>query len=299
MRQLAQLLFAGVALGALYGLVALGFVVVYRATLVINFAHGSLVLLGAYLTYALRQQVGLPFSLALLLALVGAAMVGLLIERVVLRRMVGQPVLAVIMITIGLAISIEQIVVWAWGPQRLSMGDPWGLDTVQVAGVRVAATDIARLVTVAAALGGLWLLFNRSSIGLAMRATASDQEAALAQGIEVRRVVAVSWAVAAAAGTLAGVLLAAGPRGLDPTLGAVALVAFPAIILGGLDSPAGAVLGGLVIGLVEVLTAGYGPRWLPDWMGLNVHTVMPYVVLVAALLLRPHGLFGTRLVRRA
>ncbi len=297
MNDFLQLLVAGVAVGALYALVALGFVIIYKATGVINFAHGALAMLGAYLTYSASQTWGLPFFAAAVLAMVGCALVALLVERVVLSRMVGRPVFAVIMITIGLAIVIEQLVIVVWGGGTLPLADPWGLDTVQVGDVEVAESDLARIAVAAALLAGFFLFFRYSTLGVAMRATASDQEAALAQGISIRRVVGTTWAVAAAIATTAGVLLASGGRGVEPSLGIIALVAFPAVVLGGLDSPAGAVLGGVVMGVVEVMTAGYSTL-LPVFVGANFQRVTPYVVLVLVLLVRPYGLLGTPEVRR-
>jgi branched-chain amino acid transport system permease protein len=296
--EFTQVIVTGVAIGALYALVALGFVIIYKATGVINLAQGAFLLLGTYFAYAFRQQVGLPFYVALLLAMAACAAVAVGVERLVLARMVGRPVFSVIMVTIGLAIVIEQVVTWGWGFDRLDLADPWGLDVFRVGGVIIAVTDVVRLVAAAAVLAGFFAFFRWSRLGVAMRATASDQEAALAQGISARRVFGVSWAVAAAVATLAGVLLSSGARGVDPGLSAVAFLALPAIILGGLDSPGGAVVGGVVVGVVEELTKGYGPTHLPDWIGDNPHTVMPYLVLVAILLIRPHGLFGSKDVER-
>ncbi len=296
MRDFLQLLVAGVAVGALYALVALGFVIIYKATGVINFAQGALLLLGAYFALSFNELLNLPFLLAALLAMVTCAAVGVLVERLILSRMVGQPVFAVIMITLGLTIFIEQVVTWRWGQQR-NLADPWGLDTFTVADVVIPVVNVVRIGAAAVLLAGFFAFFRYSRIGVAMRATASDQEAALAQGISARRIFALSWAVAAAIAALAGVLLASGGRGLDPSLGVVALVAFPAIILGGLDSPGGAVVGGAVMGVVETMTSGYSDK-LPEFLGHNFHRVTPYVVLVAILMIRPYGLFGTPEVRR-
>lgn len=300
MTTFVELLVAGVAVGLLYGLVALGFVVIYKSTGVINFAQGSLVLLGAYFTYGFRQGLGLPFAVAVALAAVAAATLALTVGHLLLRRMVGRPVIAVIMITIGLAIVLDEAVIWAWGPDRLALGDPWGLETVPLgfAGARVATTDVARTVAAAAALVVLLVLYRHTRLGLAMRATASDEEAAQAQGVSAGRVIALAWAGAAVIATIAGVFLAVGARGVDPTLSAVGLLAFPAVVLGGMRSTGGAVIGGVLIGLVEVMAAGYAPGRLPTWMGDNVHSVAPYLVLVAVLLVRPSGLFGAPDVRR-
>ena len=296
MRDFVQLLVAGLAVGALYALVALGFVIIYKATGVINFAQGALLLLGAYFALSFNELLNLPFLLAALAAMAACAVVGVLVERLILSRMVGQPVFAVIMITLGLTIFIEQVVTWRWGQQR-NLADPWGLDTFTVAEVVIPVVNVVRIAAAAVLLVGFFAFFRYSRIGVAMRATASDQEAALAQGISARRIFALSWAVAAAIAALAGVLLASGGRGLDPSLGVVALVAFPAIILGGLDSPGGAVVGGAVMGVVETMTSGYSDK-LPEFLGHNFHRVTPYVVLVAILMLRPYGLFGTPEVRR-
>ena len=296
MRDFLQLLVAGLAVGALYSLVALGFVIIYKATGVINFAQGALLLLGAYFALSFNELLNLPFLLAALAAMAACALVGILVERVILSRMIGQPVFAVIMITLGLTIFFEQVVTWRWGQQR-NLADPWGLDTFTVGDVVIPVVNVVRIGTAAVLLIAFFAFFRYSRLGVAMRATASDQEAALAQGISARRIFALSWAVAAAIAALAGVLLASGGRGLDPSLGVVALVAFPAIILGGLDSPGGAVVGGAVMGVVETMTSGYSDK-LPEFLGHNFHRVTPYVVLVAILMIRPYGLFGTPEVRR-
>jgi branched-chain amino acid transport system permease protein len=297
MSEFVQLLFNGAALGARYALVALGFVIIYRATGVINFAQGGLVALGAYLTYAFANGAELPFALAVLLAVLCASAFGAGLERVVLRRMVGEPVFAVIMITIGLLFIIEQAVTAIWGFDSLNLADPWGVQTVAAGDIVMATKDLWTLGIAAAVLGGFFLFFRLSTLGVAMRATAIDAEAALAQGISARRVYAVSWAISAGLAALAGVTLASGPAALSPTIGAIALVAFPAMIVGGMDSPVGAVAGGMIIGITQALTAGYQQDIAP-WLGDNFAAVMPYVVMIVILLVRPYGLFGTREVRR-
>ena len=297
MTEFLQLLFNGAALGARYALVALGFVIIYRATGVINFAQGGLVAIGAYLTYAFANGAELPFALAVLLAVLCASAFGAGLERVVLRRMVGEPVFAVIMITIGLLFIIEQAVTAIWGFDSLNLADPWGVQTIKTGGVVMATRDLWTLGIAAAVLGGFFAFFRLSTLGVAMRATAMDAEAALAQGISARRVYAISWAISAGLAALAGVTLASGPAALSPTIGAVALVAFPAMIVGGMDSPVGAVAGGMIIGITQALTAGYQQDIAP-WLGDNFAAVMPYVVMIVILLVRPYGLFGTREVRR-
>ncbi|WP_205696977.1 branched-chain amino acid ABC transporter permease [Conexibacter sp. SYSU D00693] len=295
MSEFLQLVFAGLALGARYALVALGFVIIYKATGVINFAQGGLVALGAYLAYAYNSVT--LFALAVVLAALTAGLVGAAVERVVLRRMVGQPVFAVLMVTIGLLFVLEQVITAVWGYDALNLADPWGVDTVKAGEVVLAERDLWTLGIAGAVLAAFFVFFRFSTLGVAMRATAFDQEAALAQGISARRVFAASWAISAGLAALAGVTLAAGPAALTPSISAIALVAFPAMIVGGLDSPGGAVVGGLLIGVTQSLTSGYQEDVLP-WAGQNLAAVMPYVVMVLILLVRPYGLFGTREVRR-
>ena len=297
MTEFLQLCFAGLALGARYALVALGFVIIYRATGVINFAQGGLLAVGAYLTYAFANDAGLPFALAVVLALAFSALLGAAVERTMLRPMIGQPVFAVIMITIGLLFILEQVVTTVWGYDSLNLADPWGVDTVRAGDVVMSVRDLWTLGLAAAVLAGFFAFFRLSKLGVAMRATALDPEAALAQGISARRVFAVSWAISAALAALAGVTLASGPAALSPGIGAIALVAFPAMIVGGLDSPIGAVVGGIIIGLTQALTAGYQEDLFP-WAGDNFGAVMPYLVMILILLVRPYGLFGTKEVRR-
>ncbi|HEX9992303.1 MAG TPA: branched-chain amino acid ABC transporter permease [Acidimicrobiales bacterium] len=297
MDEFLRLCIAGLALGSQYALIVLGFVVIYRATGVVNFAQGGFVVLGAYLAYNAHNTWDLPFALAVIVAMLGGALVGVVVERLILRRMVGQPVFAVIMITIGLYYILEQIVPSIWGPQNLNLGDPWGIQVKSLGDIQVAVKDLWTIALAAAALLAFFLLFRYSKIGVAMRATALDQEAALAQGISARRIFAISWGIAGAVAALAGVTQAAGSIQVRPTLGLVALLAFPAMILGGLDSPGGAVLGGIIIGVTQTLTAGYQDDFFP-WLGDGFNSVMPYVVMVVILLVRPFGLFGTKEVRR-
>ena len=292
-----NLCFAGFALGCRYALVALGFVIIYKATGVINFAQGSLVALGAYLAYNFHHNWSVPFPLAVVLAVAATAVIAAVIERVLLGRVIGQPAFGVIMITIGLLFVLDQVVTTIWGNEALNLGDPWGIRRVTPGGIVVSVKDMWTVGLTAAVLVGFFAFFRYSGTGLAMRATAFDQEAALARGISVKRVFAVAWAVAGAVGAVAGITLASGPAALTPNVGFIALAAFPAMILGGLDSPVGAVIGGIIIGITQALTAGYQPEHA-SFLGNNFQVVMPYVVMIVILLIRPYGLFGTREVHR-
>jgi branched-chain amino acid transport system permease protein len=289
-----QLLFQGLALGCIYALVALGFTVIYRASKVINFAQGSLLLVGAYLVSVLATGLNLPFALAVVAAIALLAAGGALFQMTVLRRMLGQPVFVLVMITIGLSIVIDSAIPAIFGGNARILGDPWGASAVNVGGVTFNWVRIWTVLCTGLILA-LYFAFDRfSRYGLAMRATAADEEAALAVGVPVGRVYALTWAIAGGVAAVGGLFLAGFPSSVNPSLGDVALRAFPAVILGGLDSPPGAVVGGITIGMVEVLSSGYAPGWL----GSNFAAVAPYVVMILVLLSRPYGLFGTRPVER-
>jgi branched-chain amino acid transport system permease protein len=289
-----QLLFQGLALGCIYALVALGFTVVYRASNVINFAQGSLLLVGAYLISVLATGLNLPFALAVIAAIALLAAGGAGFQMIVLRRVLGQPVFVLVMITIGLSIVIDAAIPAIFGGNARILGDPWGASAVSAGGVTFNWVRIWTVLATGLILA-LFFVFDRfSRYGLAMRATAADEEAAMAVGVPVRRVYALTWAIAGGVAAVAGLFLAGFPSSVNPSLGSVALRAFPAVILGGLNSPPGAVVGGITIGIVEVLSSGYAPSWL----GSNFAGVAPYVVMILVLLSRPYGLFGARPVER-
>jgi branched-chain amino acid transport system permease protein len=308
MTKFFSLLADGMALGAVYALVALGFVVIFRATGVINFAQGGLVVFGAFLVYQAQFTWDLfggggtwpGFIVSALFAIACVAAIGAAFEALVLRKMIGQPIFAIILITIGLLLLVEPITTTVWHNPAGGIQTPFGLRRVEIGDVRILQVNIATVVLGAIVLGGFFLLFQYTKVGVAMRATAFDQEAALAQGISVRRVFALSWAIAGAVAVVAGLMLAggAGPApGLSVSLNLIALRAFPAIILGGLDSPVGAVVGGMTMGIAQVMTGGY---LVPEVevLGAEFADVVPYIIMIAILLFRPYGLFGTREVRR-
>ncbi len=295
MTKFLQLLVGGVALGSIYALVTLGFVVIYRASGLINFAEGSFALLGGYFVFNLHVTWGLDFYLSLVIAVIAVAFVGVVIERVILRYMIGKPVYALIMITIGLFIFIQQLVATIWPGESNPIDSPWGQKTVHVGDVVILVRNIWTLGFAVVAFLAFFLFFRYTKYGVGMRATALDQEAAAAQGISVSRIFALSWAISGAVAAIAGVLLAAEPSGARGSISLIALTAFPALILGGLESPGGAVIGGLVIGIAQTMTAGYLTQ---DFLGSGFDQVMPYLVMVLVLLIRPYGLFGSREVQR-
>jgi branched-chain amino acid transport system permease protein len=289
---------SGVALGSKYALIALGFVVVFRATGVINFANGAFVLFGAYLTYQFSQVWGVNFYLSIVLAMIAGFMLGMLLNALILRRLVGEATFTVVMITIGLLFILDNITTAIWGPTNLNLGDPWTGNIVQLGDVRVTHRDLWAMGFTAAVLTAFLMMFRYTTVGLAMRATALDPEAAQAQGIGARAVYRVTWGIAGLVAALAGVNFATGEGQVQPGIGLLALAAFPAMILGGLDSPLGAVIGGIIIGLVQQLTQLFGPEYL-EFLGRSPELIAPYIVMLIILMVRPYGLFGTKEVRRA
>jgi branched-chain amino acid transport system permease protein len=289
-----QSLARGLGTGCIYALLAVGFVIIYKSMRVISFAQPSLMVAGAVLVSYLTSRVGFFASVAL--AVVAIALLGLALERAALRPMVGKPVFAITIITIGLDVVIRVVVNGFIGRDVRQVGDPWGLRTVDLLGVPVQQRYLAMMVTTAAAVALLYTFFRYSRHGLAMRAAAVDQETALAQGVSVGTVFALSWAIAGGLAALAGTFVATG-AGIEQQTWIVALKALPAIILGGLDSIGGAVVGGLVVGVVESMVGTYQGSYAP-WLGQNFAVVSPYIAMLLVLLVRPYGLFGTREVER-
>lgn len=296
MKTFAQLVFAGVSLGSVYALVALGFTVVFKASRVINFAQGEMLAFGAFLTSWLVLSAGLPFWAAFVAGVVATAALGLVFQLGVLRFAVGRPEFTVVMLTLGLATVLQSVIPTVWGSNPRANGDPWGSSAVHGGGLVFNWDQIWSIIAAVVVLVAFFA-FNRTRYGLAMRAAASDQEAALSVGIPLGRVFASAWVLAGVVACIGGVFAAGYPNSLDPTVSNVALLAFPAIILGGIDSTSGAVVGGFVIGVVQELTAGYQPQYA-SWLGHNFYLAAPYVVMVIVLLLRPYGLFGSRPAER-
>jgi branched-chain amino acid transport system permease protein len=297
MEDLISSLIRGLGLGGLYALLGVSFVIVYRATGVINFATPALMILGAFFTGSFGNAIGLPFWLSVLLGMAVMAIIGMVIERVALRPMVGRPAFSAATVTVGVFIILLIVAGRLIGSELLTVNDPFGLNTISVAGATVFTIDIARLIVALVAIGIVGLFLTRSRTGLAMRATAFDQETSLAQGINVGRMFGLSWGIAAAMAALAGALLTAGSSGVETTIALVALKALPVIILGGLDSIKGSVIAGLIIGVAESLTRTYQPMYAP-WLGANFDVIVPYLIMIIVLMVRPYGLFGTKEVVR-
>lgn len=296
MTRLLQSLVGGLGQGSIYALLALGFVIIYKATSVISFAQPSIMVAGAMLTFFFGHTLGLSFFVALTLAAMSTALLALFIERTALRPMIGKPVFVVAIITIGVDVVIRVVVNRFIGLDVRPVDNPWGLTTMNLGDVIVQQRHLAMLITTAILVTALSLFFKFSRVGLAMRATALDQETALAQGISVGMVFALSWAIAGALAAVAGAFVGTG-TGIEGSTWTVALKALPAIIVGGLDSIPGAVIGGLLVGVVEALLSTYQTDYF-GWLGANFAVVSPYMLMLIVLLIRPYGLFGTPEVER-
>lgn len=292
-----QLTASGLALGCLYALIALGFVIILKSSGILSLYQGGFLLLGAYTTYQLHAKWGVPFVLAVLAVTIGIAALGVALEFAVVRRLRGSAAeFAVVLVTIGLLLATQSLVAATWGYTPLNMDDPWGLKNTHLGSVAVSHRDIWVVASTAVVLAVFFILFKYSRIGIAMRAAASDREAAYAQGISPNLVMGVSWAIAGVLGALAGVALGtAAAGGVTVGIDQAAFAALAPVIFGGLISPAGAVIGGLVVGLAQLYASGYAPASFGDGFA----TVMPYIVLFVVLLIRPHGLLGKAEIRRA
>ncbi len=295
MTQFLSLLFNGISLGALYALIALGFVIIFKSSEVVSFTHGSLLLLGAYSIARLSDTIG--FLPAVLFGLVITALAALIIERVIINRLRGAPVISLAIVTIGVDIIILTELVRRLGSDILNVPHPWGGESFRVGDVGISMNRFIAILVAAVLISAFFAAFKYSSWGIAMRASAEDGETAALMGIRQGRVSAVSWVVAGVLAGVAALFLVGQPTpGVSPAGYAVALRAFPAAILGGLDSTGGALVGGLLIGLAESFAAGYQEQIL--FLGRGFAEVVPYVVMILVLLVRPSGLFGTRELTR-
>ena len=283
--QVIQLVVSGAAIGCVYALVALGFVLIFKATEVINFAQGELMMLGAFLGNTLIVILGLNFWVGALIAIICTALFGGLLDRVVTRPMVGQPVFSIIMVTIGIGYLMRSVVsmVPGWGVDTYFLETPFYNKVVNFGPVIIGQDHMAIIVMTVILVTVLYLFFRFTKLGVAMQATSQNQLAAYYMGIPVKTVFSLIWAISAAVAAFAGLLLA--PIAfIHVNMGFIGIKAFPAAVLGGFGSLPGAIVGGLIIGIVEALAGFYLPEGFKD--------TAAYIVLLAVLVVRPQGLFG-------
>jgi branched-chain amino acid transport system permease protein len=289
-----QLVVTGFSLGMVYALVAIGFVIILKCSEAFNIAQGHFVLIGGYLGYTFLVPLGLPIWASLLLAIAVAIIMGLLIERLTLRPLVGQPVLAVIMMTIALATVLEGLATLIWGGEYKAYHGVLPTVALKIGEISVPSESLIGLIVSVAAVSILMLFFRYTKIGLAMRATAEDEQVVQSCGIRATTVYAVSWAIASVVGVIGGILLG-GVSGVMIPLAEIGLKAFAVVLLGGVNSIGGAIVAGIILGVLENVAAGYLDPLLP---GGGLAHVFPFVVMIIVLIFRPHGLFGLVTIER-
>jgi len=293
MERFIQVIIDGWATGSLYGALAVAVVLIYRSTGIVNFAQGELAMFSTFIAWGLLQA-GLPLGLALLATFAISFVGGMLIERVIIRPVEGGEVLTLVIVTLGLYILVNSLAGWIWGFGNRAFPSLFGDSQFDVAGVSIAVESIGIVVVLLAVVGLLFAIFQRTKIGLAMRAVSMNPDSSRLVGISVGRTLMIGWGIAALVGALAGALIA--PRlFLDVNfMGGVLIYSFAAATLGGFDSPFGAVLGGWIIGIAESLAGTY-----VDFIGADLKILVPLVAILVVLLFRPTGLFGSAEVARA
>jgi branched-chain amino acid transport system permease protein len=283
----------GALIGMLYALVAMGFVVIYRASKVFNFAQGELVVLGGFLVWWLTLDMGLPYYVGVPLAFLGAAITGLVIERVFFSKLVGESLFSMVMVTIGLLILIRGVVLVLWGPQVRPFPIIFPLPPIVIGELYITRSLLyGGLITIVAAVGLSWF-FNRSRMGLKMTAVAEDHQIALSMGISVERSIAFAWVLGSMLSALGAIVYLSG-KSLTFLVSDIGFAALPVALLAGLESIAGLLLAGIIVGIAQGLATGY----FNAWMGGSVSSVLPYLIMLVILFLKPTGLFGWKIIER-
>ncbi|HSX94489.1 MAG TPA: branched-chain amino acid ABC transporter permease [Hydrogenophaga sp.] len=289
MNYFIELVVSGLAIGAIYGLVAMSFAVIFKATGIVNFAQGEMGMLTAYASWSIATALGTDAVSTILVSVAVGAALGLVCERLIMRPMLGEPVLSVVLVTVGLAVVLRALVTLIWGaaPHKFAVE---GADTiVDLGGIGLRAGQITVIVVLLIAIAGFWFFLRHSRFGVAMRAVASDEKTARLMGVSTARVQAVAWASASGLAGLAGAFFAV-IYGLAPTIHEIGLKAFPATVLGGFDSVLGSAFSGLFIGVLENLVGGYLPSTLKEIAG--------FLLILVVLMVRPFGLFGEKRIER-
>ena len=288
-----QMIVTGTATGGVYGLIALGFVLIFKATGILNLATGAFMTLGAYICLTVLGQFGAPFWVAFLCTLGFAILLGIVLERVILRPLIGEPIISVVMVTIGLSSILQGLTHMIWSPDYRSFPEIFPPEPLDLGFAVVPSGLLWGFIFAAIGTIIFILIFKLTRTGVAMRATASDQQAALSMGISVRWVFALSWSYGAVAAVIGGIVIG-NISGISIYLGDIGLKVLAVIILGGLDSIGGAILGGLIIGILENMAGLY----LDPVFGGGVKDVAPFVILVLIIMIRPYGLFGKKIIER-
>ncbi len=287
-----QLVVSGLSVGSIYAIIGIGFVIIYKSTKILNFAHGEIMMIGAYLCMALISRFHFGFITAFIVTLLFSALLGIVLERVIFRPMIGQPIFAAVIITLGLSILLRTSTGMIFGYGNEVFPSPFSEEPIVLYEIVISHAHMWTIVVSCGVVFMLVMFFRYSDIGISMRAAAENQINAYMLGINVKRMFSLTWLIAAVTGSLAGVMLS-NVHIMNTNLSLVAMKAFPAIILGGLDSLGGALLGGLVIGVVENLVGGY----LEVYLG-GVKEISVYVLLFVILIIKPYGFFGTKEIEK-
>lgn len=288
-----QILVSGIAAGGVYGLIALGFVLIYKATSVLNLATGEFMTLGAFVCLTVLTELSAPFGVALFVTIIFAASLGALTERIALRPLIGEPIISVIMVTIGLASVLKGVTHMIWSPQFRTFPQVFPPTPLDLGFAIVPSGLLWGFIFAVICTVVFTVIFRYTRTGLAMRATAANQQAALSMGISVKRVFALSWSFAAITAALGGIIIG-NINGISIHLGHIGLKVLSVIILGGLDSIIGAIVGGFIIGVLENFAGVY----LDSMFGGGVKEVAPFIILVVIIMIRPYGIFGKPLIER-
>ena len=281
----SQVLFSGLALGSIYGLVALGFAIVFKATDVFNFAQGMFVVCGAFFAVTTINLLGLPFPLAVAATIGAAALLGVVIHVLLIQPLAGRPMLSVIMLTIALSIALRALIEILYGPQARTLVTPLPKGIFLIGDVRISQLHLTAAVVSWVCMAGFGAFFKYTSVGLLMRATADGHEAAVVSGVNVNVMNRLAWAIGASLAAVGGLFL--GQLQIVSTeLESIGLLALPAVVIGGMQSIGGAIIGGLLVGLIEQFSASYISPKSSD--------ILIYVMLMLILMVRPWGLFGQR-----
>ncbi|TKB58653.1 branched-chain amino acid ABC transporter permease [Ferrimonas aestuarii] len=291
---LLQLIVNGLIVGLLYGVVGMCFVLVYKSTQIVNFAQGEFLLVGAWVCWALLVYLQLPFFVGFLMSLAFMALFGVALQMIVLRPMIGEPIISVIMVTIGLSMFFQSLTKWIFGVAPESYPAVFDNQSLSIFGLNIELAYLMSTVIALIIMVGFYLFFKHSKHGLAMRATAFDQQVAQSLGISVKQVFAMSWGIAATVSATAGVVIGM-VNGVSDSLSAIGIKVFPAVILGGLDSIVGAIVGGITIGVLENLAEFFDSQYLHFG---NMYDIAPFYVLLIILWFKPYGLFGTKDIER-
>lgn len=290
-----QLAVTGFSVGIVYALIAIGFVIILKCSQAFNIAQGHIVMIGGYLGFTFLMMGGLPLWAGLLAAIATAVIMGLLIERLTLRPLVGQPVLAVVMMTIALGFCIlEGLAILIWGGEFKVYSGALPAISLRLGAVYVPAATVFAVILAVIVVTALMLFFRYAKIGLAMRATAEDEQVVQCAGIRVTTIYAISWIIACVTGVVAGVILG-GESGVSPYLANMGLKAFAVVLLGGVNSIGGAIVAGLIVGMAESMAAGYLD---PLTTRGGLATIFPFIIIIIVLVFRPYGLFGLKRIER-